>query len=917
MTAMWNQTLRLVVRLLPLCAIALSISCGGGNTNATPPQVVPTLQSIAVGPAQATVAAGLTMQFKAQGQYSDGSSSPLTSVSWSSSDKAVATIDANGLATTLKQGSATITASSGSVSGPAALTVGPPIPTALNILPANSSVLTGTVSPTKLSAVLTYSDSSTQDISSSATWSVGNSLVASVDNLGNVTAYRVGYSAVNASSSTFTATAAFAVTAEPRYLYFMANAGRIASKAVVDVSGDPAESGALRMTGYIPTNANNYAGFHCATIDPLGRFLYVGSSVSNGSSLSGEIQIYSIDPVHGNLTPLAGSPFPQTAPVDCLEFLPTGNFAYAASSVNNSTAVLTYSVDQSMGLLTLAKSTSLPGIPSRVAIDPLGQYLYFVVVSTNFQTASAVGYSINSLSGALTPIPSMPLRVSNLAGTFSFHPSGTLVYLNNSGGASIDAYSVDRSSGTLRLVGTVTTCTNPTAVRFSPLANVAYTACLVMSSPNPLTVESFNVAANGTLSLFHTSSTQGNPLDLVVDPSGQFLYVNGVLPYIDWYQIGSDGSANFEQRFGIPPNPGTTMALLGGPASVLYTPTTAYISSTSSSGSALSTYALNSNGALTLQRNTAVTNPPFSLSLWPWGTDIAMASAVAPTNLVAFPLSNAGLPLSSDSFGNAAKAGGVAIDPSGQFAYETDSVNGLIYTYMKTSGSWQLLTYVGTTTYDTFAAGAGAGPIVIDPSGLLVYVANQVDNTISAYQYWGTSAELFESKAQFVAPYTDGSPFPVGATPIALAIDPLERYLYVLGADQTLRSYAIDYYSGGHIAKAYSVPLAGSPTGLAVDPRGQFVYTSDSTGVNAFSVNAANGALTPVALSPAITTPNINGVYAEPSGQYLYVTTGSTSLPGAVYGYAIGPMGNLTALPGNPVLTSIVPTSMAFADDIQ
>jgi len=80
--------------------------------------------SIAVTPANSTVAIGATQQFTATGTYSDSSTQNLTSsVTWSSTSTAVATITSAGLATGVAVGSTTIQAISGSISGSTSLTV--------------------------------------------------------------------------------------------------------------------------------------------------------------------------------------------------------------------------------------------------------------------------------------------------------------------------------------------------------------------------------------------------------------------------------------------------------------------------------------------------------------------------------------------------------------------------------------------------------------------------------------------------------------------------------------------------------------------------------------------------------------------------------------------------------------------------
>jgi len=84
----------------------------------------PALVSLAVDPVLASVPAGATQQFHATGTYTDGSTADLTSsVIWSSSDPSVATVDANGLATGMGVGTATISAGSGATGATAQLLV--------------------------------------------------------------------------------------------------------------------------------------------------------------------------------------------------------------------------------------------------------------------------------------------------------------------------------------------------------------------------------------------------------------------------------------------------------------------------------------------------------------------------------------------------------------------------------------------------------------------------------------------------------------------------------------------------------------------------------------------------------------------------------------------------------------------------
>ena len=88
------------------------------------PAPTPTLDSIAVTPANPTMLVGQTQQFTATGTYSDSSTQDLSGqVTWASSQTGVATIDAAGLATGLSDGATTISATLGGVSGGTGLTV--------------------------------------------------------------------------------------------------------------------------------------------------------------------------------------------------------------------------------------------------------------------------------------------------------------------------------------------------------------------------------------------------------------------------------------------------------------------------------------------------------------------------------------------------------------------------------------------------------------------------------------------------------------------------------------------------------------------------------------------------------------------------------------------------------------------------
>lgn len=83
----------------------------------------PRLVTLSVTPGSAYVATGESQQLAASGTYSDGSTRTLSGLAWSSSNAAVATVDAGGVVTSVAAGTATITAAAaGGIAGTAEVT---------------------------------------------------------------------------------------------------------------------------------------------------------------------------------------------------------------------------------------------------------------------------------------------------------------------------------------------------------------------------------------------------------------------------------------------------------------------------------------------------------------------------------------------------------------------------------------------------------------------------------------------------------------------------------------------------------------------------------------------------------------------------------------------------------------------------
>ena len=162
-----KKKLQLVGAFTTLFLFAVIVGCNGFFVD-------PVLTSITVGPT-ATINQGNTVQESAIGTYNDGSTKTLSSgTQWSSSDSTIATVNSSGLVTGASPGSATITAAFQATSGTSSITVNLGNVTALKISPTgNTNIPVSGNAPFTALATVT-GESSPVDVSSTATWTLGD-----------------------------------------------------------------------------------------------------------------------------------------------------------------------------------------------------------------------------------------------------------------------------------------------------------------------------------------------------------------------------------------------------------------------------------------------------------------------------------------------------------------------------------------------------------------------------------------------------------------------------------------------------------------------------------------------------------------------------------------------------------------------
>lgn len=169
------------------------------------------LVSITVTPANPDLLLGTLRQFTATGTFSDQSTQDITaSVSWSSSNKSVASIGGNGMATALALGAFTVSATSGSISASTTANVLSSVLTSLTIDPVNETI--APLTSQQFHATGIYTDGSTQNLTGKVSWTSSVSTVATIATSGLLKGLAPGTTTVAATLDSFSASTTLQVS---------------------------------------------------------------------------------------------------------------------------------------------------------------------------------------------------------------------------------------------------------------------------------------------------------------------------------------------------------------------------------------------------------------------------------------------------------------------------------------------------------------------------------------------------------------------------------------------------------------------------------------------------------------------------------------------------------------------------------
>lgn len=340
---------------------------------------VPVLTTIDVTPATSSILMGATQQFSASPK--DQFDSPIAStIVWISSNPAVATINANGLATGVATGTTSIIASSSGVVGTSTLTVTPiPVLTTMTISPASGTV--SYIGDPRQYIVATL-DQFGQPIAATTSWSIDNPAIGSIDSAsGLFSPQATGTAVITVVAGSLNASTSVVIDADA-----------VAPTIPDNLAANGVSGSNIDLTWTASTDNNRVAGY---------------SIYRNGTStvLATTSEAAFTDT---GLTPLTAYSYTVVA------FDPTGNISDFAASATSST--LAANILTSI-MITPATSSIMLGATEQFSAAPLDQY--------GFPFATNVIWSINDLTVG---------TINSSTGLFSSLATGTAMITASSSG---------------------------------------------------------------------------------------------------------------------------------------------------------------------------------------------------------------------------------------------------------------------------------------------------------------------------------------------------------------------------------------------------------------------------------------------------------------------------------------------------
>ena len=222
----------------------IAASSGGKSGITTIVVIPPGVASVRVTPTSAAIKVGETVHLVAEPLDGNGNALEGRTITWSSDNEAVATVDNTGVVTGVSSGAATITATSEGKSGTSGIAVGAAVAASIVVAPPSITVTAGQTS--QLTA--TVKDGNGSVISGApVTWTVDKPAVAIVGSTGLVAGQAAGTATITATSGsvhvdvpvTVTLPPANAVVVSPGTVSLLVTQRQQLTGTVTDANGNP------------------------------------------------------------------------------------------------------------------------------------------------------------------------------------------------------------------------------------------------------------------------------------------------------------------------------------------------------------------------------------------------------------------------------------------------------------------------------------------------------------------------------------------------------------------------------------------------------------------------------------------------------------------------------------------------------
>jgi len=310
--------------------------------------------------------------------------------------------------------------------------------------------------------------------------------------------------------------------------------------------------------------------------------------------------------------------------------------------------------------------------------------------------------------------------------------------------------------------------------------------------------------ASGFLSVLSVSPITAGPgvQSLVIHPSKKFLYAaNSGEGDISLFTIASDGAlTEVTPRTPVLPAIGPTLLAMDAAGGFLY------VGNSGGSGS-ISVFSIDpGSGSLSPVPGSPFTTniSPLNMKLAPSGNFLYVTGSGSPNGVIEVWSVASGV---LENVVQVSPVGenpyGLATDSKGAFLYTANAApdNSISEFSINTDGT---LTALSSPVGESFSSPVA---LLVDPSDKYLYVANEGSANIAAYSI-GTSGGIA---------LLTNSPFAANPNPISLASDPAGKYLFVgdQSSSAAIQSYTLST-STGTLASFANTHVGNTPTSIAI-----------------------------------------------------------------------------------------------------